>query len=167
MMNIIKHTAFVLISLLICHSVTAEHQVTAELEQASITFKVPDAITEGTTHPLVVSIQPTANQPAPDKIRARIGMPGHGHWISQEGFHAFAAEDITFVGERCTDGKDAVVSDQPGIMCIDPWFDTLYPMSGRYRIRVWLNYADGNEATAAIDLNVVDGESLDPQLVVQ
>ena len=38
-------------------------------------------------------------------------------------------------------------------------------MPGVYRLRIWLDYADGNEEKTAVDFTVAPGQSLDPKVV--
>jgi thiol-disulfide isomerase/thioredoxin len=82
---------------------------------------------------LTVSIRALETNPLPKTVRARLGMPGHGHWITEEETRAFNGEPLVFEGR--------------------------YPMYGQYRFRVWMDFADGTNNTA-IDF-MVPGQPLE------
>jgi hypothetical protein len=73
-------------------------------------------------------------------------MPIMGHWVTGEETHAFQPE-LTF------DFKDHLE------------MDSVLPMNGWYRLRVWLDYADGREAKTAVDFRVMADEPLDAKVV--
>ncbi|MDH3281994.1 MAG: hypothetical protein OEQ18_12830 [Gammaproteobacteria bacterium] len=128
----------------------ADHSVGIETEGAAITVSIPDDTKPGDLGPVRVVVEPVAGAQAPKTIRARVGMPGHGHWIGEEGALAFSAGTIEFAAGKC--GDPPVPS--AGVMCLPEWFDALFPMEGQYRIRVWLDYADGRTATSAVDFDL-------------
>ena len=140
----------------------AGNELTVALDEAQVIVGLPDSIKPGTTEPIVVTVQPAEGKPAPNSVRARVGMPTMGHWIGQEGLHELTGDTVQFTGERCLEGDEP---ERPGVMCIEPYFEALFPMAGRYRIRVWLDYADGHKVDTAVDINVADGEPLNPTAV--
>ena len=114
--------------------------LTSEITQASVKVTFPAANLEvGDKAPFIVGVSPAAGQKQPARIRARFGMPDHGHWTSDEQTHEFNGDDLSFEGE--------------------------FPMPGVYRLRIWLNYADGTEKKTAVDFTVVPEQSLDPKVV--
>lgn len=116
------------------------HTLTAELAEAELIVTLPGTIGVGDTVSLEVSVKPAAGQPEPKAIRARLGMPNHGHWVTEEATHPFTAQDVrSFTGA--------------------------FPMSGVYRFRIWLDYADGRDAKTAVDFTVSPEKQLDPAIV--
>lgn len=116
------------------------HTLTAELAEAEVTVTLPGTIGVGDTVPLEVFVKPMAGQPEPNAVRARFGMPDHGHWVTEEVGHPFT-------------GQNALS------------FSGAFPMSGRYRFRIWLDYPDGHNAKTAVDFSVSSEKDLDPGIV--
>lgn len=104
-------------------------ELDADLQTAKITIALPtDRIAVEDTLPLTIVVSPHAGHPAPMTIRARLGMPDHGHWVTEEQSYPFQDNtELEFQGE--------------------------FPMHGLYRFRVWLDYADG-EVKTAVDFTV-------------
>jgi hypothetical protein len=114
--------------------------LTSEIPQASVKVAFPAAKLEvGDKAPFTVGVTPRPGQVAPAKVRGRFGMPDHGHWTSDEQAHEFNGDDLRFDGE--------------------------FPMPGVYRLRIWLNYADGKEEKTAVDFTVAPGQALEPKVV--
>lgn len=142
----------------------ADRSVTARLEAVAVTFILPDRIRMGDTPPIRISLEPAAGEPLPDAVRARVGMPDMGHWIGEQGTYRLdGAARAEFSAAACQ-GGDADPGVR-GLMCLSD-FDSLFPMRGRYRLRVWLDYADGREIRTAIDFDV-GRETLLELLVVE
>ncbi len=123
----------------------AEHAVDLSVEGGLINVSLPSHVKVGVSVPVRVAVRSESQDPV--AVRARVGMPAHGHWIGAEGRRDFAPTDLEFVGEKC--GSPPVSA---GVMCLPDWFDVLFPMEGHYRIRVWLDYDDGRTSTAAADV---------------
>ena len=66
--------------------------------------------------------------PRPVAVSTRLGMPDHGHWITGEVRHAAGDDPVSSAGE--------------------------FPMSGRYRLRIWVDLDDGSRVTTAVDFHV-------------
>lgn len=82
-----------------------------------------------------VSVAPLAGSSArPVAVRARLGMPDHGHWITDEKRQEVGDAPLVFAGE--------------------------YPMTGKYRVRLWIELAEG-DVTTAVDFEV-PGTPLQP-----
>jgi hypothetical protein len=114
--------------------------LTSEIPQARVKVTFPAAnLDVGDKAPFIVEVTPAAGQAQPATIRARFGMPDHGHWTSDEQAHEFNGDEISFEGE--------------------------FSMPGVYRLRIWLNYADGTEKKTAVDFTVAPEQSLDPKVV--
>ena len=47
-----------------------------------------------------------------------------------------------------------------GALCLDHGFETLYPMAGTYRLRIWLVYEDGRTVKSGVDMDVESGKPL-------
>ncbi|MEM7251151.1 MAG: hypothetical protein AAF493_07005 [Pseudomonadota bacterium] len=116
-----------------------QHTVRAELVEAEVTFSIPKSVNVGDEHRLTVQVEPSEGRAAPTAVRARLGMPGHGHWITEESGHGYSAEPLGFPGS--------------------------FPMAGRYRFRVWLDFADGTETRTAVDFHVSPAKALTPEVV--
>jgi hypothetical protein len=67
----------------------------------------------------------------PTAVRARLGMPDHGHWITEEQRQEPVAEDVPM--------------EVAGAL----------PMPGLYRLRIWLEYPD-RESKTAVDFTIPD-----------
>ncbi|MDH3715030.1 MAG: hypothetical protein OET44_14450 [Gammaproteobacteria bacterium] len=135
-------------TLVICAPATAGGpELSAQLPDAAVKIALPaDKIDSGTNVPFKVSVSPASGKPAPLRIRARLGMPFMGHWVTGEEIQAFQPE-VTF------DFKNHLE------------MDSALPMNGWYRLRVWLDYADGHEAKTAVDFRVMTDEPLDAKVV--
>ena len=68
-----------------------------------------------------------AGSEVPVAVRGRRGMPEHGHWITEELRQPYTGAPLEFAGS--------------------------FPMTGRYRLRLWLELGD-HEAKIAIDFAV-------------
>ncbi len=100
-------------------------QVHADVDGFRVTTTAPQAkVTVGKSSHLLVAVAPLAGGPAPVAVRARLGMPDHGHWVTEEVRQPVADEPLRF--------------------------ETEFPMTGRYRFRIWLEFA-GGETTTAVD----------------
>ena len=85
---------------------------------------------------------PAAGQPTPSTIRGRFGMPDHGHWVTEEEAHdAQSPAPLAFTGE--------------------------FPMHGRYRFRIWIDYPDGRTVKTAIDLWLEPERAIEPVVVLE
>ncbi|MDH3639323.1 MAG: hypothetical protein OES09_12800 [Gammaproteobacteria bacterium] len=135
----------------------AENSLSIKTNAAVITVSMPVGIKIGEPGPVEVMVQPTEGATAPKTVRARVGMPRHGHWIGEEGSHAFTPASLEFVADKCSEPATPV----SGVMCLPEWFDSLFPMEGQYRIRVWLDYADGHTVTSAVDLDLESGKPIE------
>lgn len=123
------------------HAVSADMFVlTASLSDAEVTFNLPKDLKIGDKPLLEVRVKPVAGQPTPSRVRARIGMPEMGHWVTEEASQAFSS-DGTYR------------------------FDGDFPHPGVYRFRVWLDYADGRDSKAAVDFLVARDRALEPKIV--
>ncbi len=119
----------------------------AELPEAVVKVALPaNKIETGVNVPFTVSITPASGKPAPTRVRARLGMPMMGHWVTGEESHDFRPE-LAFDFREHLEMGSAI------------------PMHGLYRLRVWLDYADGREAKTAVDFRVMTGEPLDAVVV--
>ena len=119
----------------------------AELPEAVVNIALPsDKIEPSVSVPFKVSITPASGKPAPVRVRARLGMPMMGHWVTGEESHDFQPE-LAFDFKEHLEMGSAI------------------PMNGLYRLRVWLDYADGQEAKTAIDFRVMTDEPLDAVVV--
>jgi hypothetical protein len=136
------------VALAICTpAIAGGPELSAHLPQAVVKIALPaDKIDAGTNVPFKVSVAPGSGNPVPVRIRARLGMPFMGHWVTGEEIHAFQPE-LTF------DFKNHLE------------MDNALPMNGWYRLRVWLDYADGREAKTAVDFRVMVDEPLDAKIV--
>lgn len=126
-------------------------------EAAAITLSIPNDTQPGESGPVGVFVRPNEGAQPPTAIRLRVGMPAHGHWIAEEGAQPFAPGRLEFSAAKCA----APPQSSSGIMCLPKWFDTLFPMDGRYRIRVWLDYPNGHTVTSAVDFDLADDKSID------
>lgn len=72
----------------------------------------------------------------PLAVRARLGMPEHGHWITEELRQPYAGAPLEFPGS--------------------------FPMTGRYRLRLWIELAD-HEGKIAVDF-AVPGSPVVPEV---
>lgn len=124
----------------VAQAARAEDQsIHAKLPQATVTMNIPAAIQVGEKHELTVAVDPRDGQPSPTTVRARLGMPGHGHWITEESSHAYGSGTLSFPGE--------------------------FPMPGKYRFRVWLDFPDGGQSRTAVDFQVAPGHNMAPVVV--
>ncbi|GEM_PF-2117025 len=83
-----------------------------------------------------IRVEPAGAEAArPMAIRARLGMPDHGHWITEE-------------TRKELDGGAAS-------------FDGEFPMSGKYRLRLWIELQGGEQVTTAVDF-WAPAEQLEP-----
>ena len=121
--------------------------LSAELPEATVTIGLPAAqIDVGSNAAFKVSVAPGNGKPAPVRVRARLGMPMMGHWVTGEQTQKFAPE-LAF------DFQDHLE------------MDSSIPMYGLYRLRVWLDYADGHDAKTAVDFRVMTDEPLRAEVV--
>ena len=66
-------------------------------------------------------------------------MPDMGHWVTEESGVDFSSDGHQFAGD--------------------------FPHPGIYRLRIWIDYADGTTIKTAIDFTVATGYELAPEIV--
>jgi hypothetical protein len=106
--------------------------------QTSVAMFVPEGVHVGLTAPLRVRVAPDEDAETPRVVRVRVGMPEHGHWVSEEAFGRANGESIRH--------------------------DTDLPMPGLYRLRVWLDYPDGTTLRTGADFYVGAESARAPRL---
>ena len=112
----------------------------AELPRATITFVFPAAaLAVGDEKPFTVKVVPKSGNSPPVRVRGRFGMPYMHHWVTDEQVEPYSEPGIRFLSN--------------------------ISMLGVYRFRVWLDYADGTEARAAVDFKVMVDETLGAEVV--
>jgi hypothetical protein len=106
-----------------------QHALVTRVDGASVRMAIPMDGGVGSKPPLGIQVTPDASGTPPSKIRARLGMPDHGHWITEESSSPM---------------KDTIVHQGD------------LPMAGLYRLRVWLDYPDGRVVRTGADFLVDD-----------
>ncbi|MBI2570598.1 MAG: TlpA family protein disulfide reductase [Candidatus Schekmanbacteria bacterium] len=79
----------------------------------------PERVAVGQVVEVSLDLTTRGANPAPLAIRTRFGMPEHGHWLDEAQRKLFHGAAITF--------------------------DSRLPMPGLYRLRIWLEFEDGEE----------------------
>lgn len=144
------HAAWIPVTMLIGSSLAfADYSLTTKVDGMEVTISLPEGVQTGESQAVSIKVNPAPDKPHPQTVRARVGMPAHGHWIADEGSHPFDANAMQFVADKC-EGKQKT----NGIMCLPKWFDVLFPMEGKYRLRVWVDYPDGGTETSAVDFEL-------------
>ena len=93
------------------------HRITTEVSGARVSMEIPLTAYARNPATMVVRVEPTGDGAAPRRLRTRLGMPDHGHWVGDEQSHPEGEATIRH--------------------------DGALPMDGRYRLRIWLDYPDG------------------------
>ena len=116
-------------------------EIESSVDGAAVLVDVPaESIAVGAKARFGVTVTPAAGQPTPSTIRGRFGMPDHGHWVTEEEAHdAQSPAPLAFTGE--------------------------FPMHGRYRFRIWIDYPDGRTVKTAIDLWLEPERAIEPVVV--
>jgi len=124
--------ALMLLSMLLACSVRAEAApvtppvITADVDGlVRVTTSLERArVRVGRTISVTVEVEALPGEPAPVAVRGRLGMPDHGHWVTDETRLVVGGEPLRFAGE--------------------------IPMTGKYRFRIWVELPNG-ETTTAVD----------------
>ena len=120
------------LSVLLCFGSAAafaeQHVVAAKLAQATVTMSVPKSMSVGDAGTLHLRVAPVPGAMMPVRVRARLGMPNHGHWVSEEANYPFSTDELQF--------------------------DAEIPMHGRYRFRVWLDFDGGDTVRTGVDFDL-------------
>ncbi len=141
MQHLGSRLAFVAAAALLSRApLAAEPVLSVSLPEVVIAFELDDSIEVGRPSELGVRVTTTPGQPIPSTVRGRIGMPQMGHWVTEEQPHPWS---------------------QAGIYR----FPVSFPHPGIYRLRVWLDYPDGRDVKAALDVRVIPGQPLAPEVV--
>ena len=131
----------VLLSIISVSATAAPTEVlVANLQGVSIRIGVNAAeLTVGAESSFEVTLHADADA-APNMLRARLGMPDHGHWITEE--------------------KSYVVVPEQSYL-----FPAAVPMFGKYRFRIWMQFGDGHEEKTGIDILLLEGQPMSAQVI--
>jgi len=108
-----------------------QHELVTRVDGASVRMAIPKDAAVGSRPSLGVQVTPTAGADvSPSQVRMRLGMPEHGHWITEEATSPMSDAELVHPAQL--------------------------PMNGLYRFRVWLDYPDGRVVRTGADFQVDD-----------
>ena len=123
------------------HSHT-DHPYTATLDKAYVSISMSDENPRaGDEGEFTVPVLPREDAVLPVRVRARLGMPMMFHWTTEESGQTFHTQQALT-------------------------FPAAFPMYGKYRFRVWIDYPDGHTDKTALDF-MLDGESAPEPVIAE
>ena len=132
-------TGFALLAVAAAVPATAlaeSHELVTRVDGARVQMQIPADARIGSTSQMAIRVIPEPGVQTPRQVRTRLGMPHHGHWISDEAATTDVAEPVVHTSEL--------------------------PMGGVYRLRVWLDYPDGRTVRTGADFKVDDSRTHAP-----
>jgi hypothetical protein len=113
------------------------HELFTRVDGARVQMQIPASPHVGGTTDLEIRVIPEPGATPPAQVRTRLGMPDHGHWITEEAVSRDVANPVHHRADL--------------------------PMGGVYRLRVWLDYPDGRVLRTGADFDVDHGRTGAPR----